>query len=314
MFTRPIKADIDRALSVVMHAARHRLMIEKNRIMAEALMKGALNGNRVIVTIASVADQIHDAAMKEATPVLLDFIGRLKEPPAEITSWARPHLEDLGNSLLDAILPNGAPADHQRIVGPYRAAFQQRLDGALRDVEIGFAEGAGFARAEQVESKDEWIAAAEAVRLLKPVFGGEHAAQQTICKRAHSGLIRARADRFMVGDVSRNATEVPKDLWWAEGDSALTQNWITGDFDTWLKRGEVHLRAFGVSFLLADIEQMIPAGTPAPAPATAAGGLVGRPPGRRVLSILSRRPETQDSGRRCPGHARMDHSAGLRRR
>jgi hypothetical protein len=197
----------------------------------------------------------------------------LKEPPAEITSWARPHLEDLGNSLLDEILPSGrSPADHQRIVAPYRAAFHQRLDGMLRDVEIGFVEGAGFARAEQVESKEEWIAAAEAVRLLKPVLGGEYTAQQTICKRAHSSLIRARAERFMVGDVSRNATEVPKDFWWAEGGSALTQNWTTGDFDTWVKRGEVHLRAFGVSFSRADIEKMIPAGTPTPAPSTAAGG------------------------------------------
>jgi hypothetical protein len=68
MFVQPIKADIDRVLSNMMHDARHRLMIEKNRLMAEASMKGALN---VIVTIASVADQIHDAAMKETSPVLL---------------------------------------------------------------------------------------------------------------------------------------------------------------------------------------------------------------------------------------------------
>lgn len=53
MFVQPIKADIDRVLSNMMHDARHRLMIEKNRLMAEASMKGALNGNRVIVTIAS---------------------------------------------------------------------------------------------------------------------------------------------------------------------------------------------------------------------------------------------------------------------
>lgn len=71
MFVQPIKADIDRVLSNMMHDARHRLMIEKNRLMAEASMKGALNGNRVIVTIASVADQIHDVAMKETRPVLL---------------------------------------------------------------------------------------------------------------------------------------------------------------------------------------------------------------------------------------------------
>ena len=53
--------------------------------------------------------------------------------------------------------PNGFSADHQRIVAQYRAAFQQRLDGVRRDVEIGFLKGAGFARAAQVESKEECL-------------------------------------------------------------------------------------------------------------------------------------------------------------
>jgi hypothetical protein len=53
MFELPIKGDIDRTLSNLMHDARHRLMIEKNRIMAEAAQAGALQGNRVIVTVAS---------------------------------------------------------------------------------------------------------------------------------------------------------------------------------------------------------------------------------------------------------------------
>jgi len=74
MFERPIKGDIDRSLSLMMHDARHRLMIEKNRIMAEASIAGALQSNRVIVTVASFADQIHHAVMKQAIPLLLDFI------------------------------------------------------------------------------------------------------------------------------------------------------------------------------------------------------------------------------------------------
>jgi hypothetical protein len=48
MFELPIKGDIDRTLSNLMHDARHRLMIEKNRIMAEAAQAGAHQGNRVI--------------------------------------------------------------------------------------------------------------------------------------------------------------------------------------------------------------------------------------------------------------------------
>jgi hypothetical protein len=191
-FQLPIKGDMDRILSNLMHDARHRLMIEKNRIMGEAAMAGALHGNRVIVTVASFADQIHQASMKQAGPILLDFIRRMRLPPAEITGWARPHLENLGNALLGVIPPNSFPADHRRIVDQYLAVFQQRLDGALRDIEIGFVKGAGFARAEQVESKEEWVTAAEAVALLKPAFS-TYEAQMTICKRAHTGLIRARA-------------------------------------------------------------------------------------------------------------------------
>jgi hypothetical protein len=165
--------------------------------------------------------------------------------------------------------------------------FQQCLDGVLRDVEIGFVKGAGSARAEKVESKEAWISAADAEQLLKPVFG-TYEARLTICKRAYSGMIRARAQRFILDSRATDNVEIPKIFWWAEGHQALTQNWTAGDFDTWvessrltgnlhLSGGKVHLEAFNVSFLRADIETLIPAGTPAaaevpaaPAPASAA--------------------------------------------
>jgi hypothetical protein len=277
MFERPTKGDLDRSLSLLMHDAHHKVIDECNRVKSDAIKAGALQSSRVIVTVAKAADTLHQDAMKQATPILLDFVERMHLPPAEVTGWARPHLENLGNTLLGGIPPSGFPSDHQSIVHQYRAVFQQRLDGVLRDVEIGFVKGAGFARAEQVESKEDWIAAAEAARLLKPVFSSEYMAQQTICKRAHSGLIRARAEQFMSGESNRKDFEIPKGFWWAEGGSTLHQNWPTGDFDTWIDRGEVHLQAFGVSFLRAEIEKMIPASKPeAPAavasPATPKGG------------------------------------------
>jgi hypothetical protein len=36
------------------------------------------------------------------------------------------------------------PNEHQQALRQYRAVFQQRLDGALRDAEIGFVRGVGF--------------------------------------------------------------------------------------------------------------------------------------------------------------------------
>ncbi len=104
----------------------------------------------------------------------------------------------------------------------------------------------------------EWVSAPEAIQILRPIME-VYAAQKTICARAHSGLIRARAERFMTDDKVAEGHDVPTEFWWAEGGAALQQNWATGDFDTWIDH-RVHLKAFGVSFSHGDIEKMIPTG------------------------------------------------------
>jgi nucleoside phosphorylase len=164
-FEQPTKADLDRVLSLLMHEARDKLLDQHSRITSDAVKAGSLQGNRVIITAAKAADTIHLEAMNEARSVLFDFIQRMQLDPAKVTSWARPHLENLGNSLLGCLPSNDFPLDHQRIRAQYQAVFQQRLNGTLRDVEIGFVKGAGFTRAERRESKDEWISASEAVQV-----------------------------------------------------------------------------------------------------------------------------------------------------
>jgi hypothetical protein len=255
-FEKPIKGDLDRALSQLMHDARKALALEGNRIKSDATKAGALQSSRVIIMIAEAAEAQHKEAMKQATSILLDFSGRMGLPLAEITGWARPHLENLGNVLLGGIPPNGFPADHQRIRAQYDARFRQRLDGVLRDVEIGYLKGTGFAQLTTMDNKDEWISADGAVQLLKPVLRSDWQVHRTICKRAHDGLIRARAERFTVDDEARLEKNIPKEFWWAEGESALTQNWAVGDFETWIEHKN-HWRAFGVSFHRGDVEKLI---------------------------------------------------------
>lgn len=131
MFERPTKGDLDRSLSLLMHEAHRKVLDECNRIKADAIKAGALQSNRVIIIVATAADAIHNDAMAQAKPILLDFIERMQLSPTEITGWARPQLENLGNSVLSGIPPNGFPADQQRTVHQYRTVFQQRLDGVL---------------------------------------------------------------------------------------------------------------------------------------------------------------------------------------
>jgi hypothetical protein len=130
-----------------------------------------------------------------------------------------------------------------------------------------------------MNTAEEWVTAAEAVTMLKPVFrGSEYEAKLAICKRAHSGLINAQADTFIIDNKTRTNATILKEFWWAEGQQALEQNWPLGDFSTWiplgvlagnlhLGGGKIRARAFGVTFLRADVEKMLP---PAPTVATPA--------------------------------------------
>lgn len=102
-------------------------------------------------------------------------------------------------------------------------------------------------------SEEEWISAAAALALLGMNFQD---ATRTICKRAHADLIKARAARFIRSGQPSDNVDVPSEFWWVEGERALTQNWETGDFETWF-RGLIRLEAFGVTFRRSDIEKMI---------------------------------------------------------
>jgi predicted nucleotide-binding protein len=116
-----------------------------------------------------------------------------------------------------------------------------------------------------ISGREDWITAASALSLLGMKYW---LGAGTICKRAHAGLIQARAERFIQdGRVFDNA-DIPAKFWWAEGGAALSQNWTTGDFDTWIGHG-IHLQAFGVTFRRPDIERLRPAPTAASTPANA---------------------------------------------
>lgn len=101
-------------------------------------------------------------------------------------------------------------------------------------------------------ANDEWLTASVALDLTAQGYGQ---GSRAICKRAHAGLIQARAKRFMKDSQSVDNVEVPSQFWWAEGEEALEQNWTTGDFETWIDR-RYHLRAFGVEFRRSDIEKI----------------------------------------------------------
>ena len=164
---------------------------------------------------------------------------------------------------------------------PMQGVTFRSLTPAGHDLADQYREAlASHAAEKSAQERQNWIPAAEAAALLKPVFNSGFIAQKTICTRAYAGLVRARAQTFVVDNRKTiSEYEIPKEFWWAKGEAALHQNWPSGDFDTWIDH-KMHLEAFGVSFWRADIEKIIPPDqlSPAVAGSVQAAAVGGRPP------------------------------------
>jgi hypothetical protein len=152
------------------------------------------------------------------------------------------------------------------------------------------------------DTDESWMSAQAALSYISRHMAPD-AASRAICTRAHAGLVRARAVRFMKFTIGVDDFDVPKHFWWAKGEAALKQNWVTGDFKTWIDR-KIPLHAYGVKFMREDIVAMVGSDTgakPTPkqplvenhgaapepvAEASERGSKAGRPPDERWEDVL----------------------------
>lgn len=141
MYSTPTKGDLDRNLSSILHDAHHQAQAERERLTAELAARGLAVSGALIRSVVKSLDDIHRGALHHAAPMLRDFAERMQVPPSEIVLIARPHLENMGNSVLSELPSAGSPGARQKVHRQYQAVFSQRLDGALRDFEIGFSGG-----------------------------------------------------------------------------------------------------------------------------------------------------------------------------
>ena len=163
MYETPSQADLARNLSTRVHAARHLAKAETARIISECAARGIASSTVCLGLVGNRIDELHAEAIEQAMFVVRDFIDRMAKPSSQVGPWARPHLERLGIELLTVIPAANFPQHQQRMRQQYAQVFQQRLDGALRDIQIGFIGGRGIT----TESKNSQ---SKALRLLKGIY------------------------------------------------------------------------------------------------------------------------------------------------
>jgi hypothetical protein len=142
VYEAPTRGDFQRKVSGFIHEARKNVDAENGRIIANLAARGLAHSGALISDVVSCADRFHAEAIDKSTRLAAEFARRSNLTAAELGDAARPLLENLTIQLLARLLTQRYPQPQgQRAVAQYTQVFQQRLEGALRDIEIGFVGG-----------------------------------------------------------------------------------------------------------------------------------------------------------------------------
>lgn len=145
VYRQPSREDLARNLSAVHHSAHHKARKEKGRLVTTHAARGILDSSMFVSAVVEYVDSVHAESVTRAMNVVNEFAGPLDAPAGEIGGWARPHLENISNTLLGLMMPQGQQSVTGRHFAEsrdrYRAVFQQRVDNALRGFEVGFIGG-----------------------------------------------------------------------------------------------------------------------------------------------------------------------------
>jgi hypothetical protein len=129
--------------------------------------------SRVIIAVITPFEKLYYKTVDDVMRLIRDFLERTSLTSTELGGLARVELEAFADRLLGQLPDAGFPQDAARIRGEYRERFRQRLEGALRDIQIGFIAGRKIATAHAQNTEAEATTAklGDAV-ILKPMLWG----------------------------------------------------------------------------------------------------------------------------------------------
>jgi hypothetical protein len=165
VYQTPTIADFQRNLLTVVQKARDHAIADDQRIKADHAARGLGLSGALIAAIANRFDELHAGVTEAVMHLILDFAGRSQLRPSELGAAARGQLENLGAELAAYIPSFGGALQNatQQVRAKCERAFRERIDGALRDIEIGFIGG------RDVAGSQEQNIQANAFQLLKAI-------------------------------------------------------------------------------------------------------------------------------------------------
>lgn len=138
----PTIFDFQRNLDAIIHAGEREARISAAKARNEMAARGLALSGSMINVVAQIAYRIHTDTLKRAMDLTHEFSSGGDPSLAELAVTTRQRFQNLATmllSLVPVIGDRGAVTENTR--RQYTAVFDQRLDNALRDMEIGFVDG-----------------------------------------------------------------------------------------------------------------------------------------------------------------------------
>jgi hypothetical protein len=173
MCDTPQKSDFQRNISSITQKSEAAAHAERLRIISDAIVKGAAQSNRIIIAVIIPFEKLYSKTVEDVMQLIRDFVERTSLNATELREIARVEVESFADRLLSQLPDGGFPHDAARIRGEYREKFRQHLEGALRDIQIGFIGGRKITTATATNADAEATTAklSDAV-ILKPTVWG----------------------------------------------------------------------------------------------------------------------------------------------
>ena len=153
MYQSPTIFDFQRDLDMVMHDGQHQARAAAAYVKSDHARRGLADSTTLITMSISKFNEIHQDIIQRAMQLIEDFSSRNPQlSPGVLAGTARDRLENFATFLLTSVPPTSFVQEAQRFRAQYTLVFRQRLDGALRDIQIGFIGGRKITTADAVPS------------------------------------------------------------------------------------------------------------------------------------------------------------------
>ena len=142
MYQPPTIFDFQRNLDILIHGGQRDARAAAAHVKSDHAARGLRDSTTIITMAIGKFDEIHQDIIQRVMQLIADFSSQNAELlPGMLAGTARDRLDGFGTFLLTTVPPTSFVQEAQRFCGRYTHVFRQRLDAALRDIQIGFIGG-----------------------------------------------------------------------------------------------------------------------------------------------------------------------------